>query len=140
MESEAPPLDKDLYRERLLTFKRFGFNFIRLHSHFEASEYMDTAAEVGILLSPALPMGAKNGSSHCARLDLAEEIYRRTLEENETQRSHNYKGVYISEQHLSPWPAAAAAPLEHSLPTRHVLPSLGPSCLDIPRLAVPKIQ
>eukprot|EP01048_Picozoa_sp_COSAG05_P013450 COSAG05_NODE_1434_length_4901_cov_2.084132_2_plen_455_part_00 len=78
METEAPPLDKDLYRERLLTFKRFGFNFIRLHSHFEASEYMDTAAEVGILLSPALPMGAKNGSLHCARLDLAEAIYRRT--------------------------------------------------------------
>jgi hypothetical protein len=78
LESEAPPLDKDLYRERLLIFKRFGFNFIRLHSHFEAREYMDTAAEIGILLSPALPMGAKNGSSHCARLDLAEKIYRRT--------------------------------------------------------------
>ena len=78
METEAPPLDKELYRTRLLTFKRFGFNFIRLHSHFEASEYMAAAAEVGILLSPALPMGAKNGSSHCARLDLAEGIYRRT--------------------------------------------------------------
>lgn len=78
METEAPPLDKDLYRKRLLTFKRFGFNYIRLHSHFEASEYMHAAAELGILLSPALPMGAKNGSKHCARLDLAEAIYRRT--------------------------------------------------------------
>jgi beta-galactosidase/beta-glucuronidase len=78
MESEAPPLDKGLYRQRLLTFKRFGFNFVRLHSHFEANEYMAAAAEVGILLSPALPMGAKNGSSHCIRLDLAEPIYRRT--------------------------------------------------------------
>ena len=80
METEAPPLDTGLYRERLLTFKRFGFNFIRLHSHFEASEYMAAAAEIGILLSPALPMGAKNGSAHCARLDLAEGIYRRTWE------------------------------------------------------------
>lgn len=80
METEAPPLDKGLYRERLLAFKQFGFNFIRLHSHFEASEYMEAAAEIGILLSPALPFGAKNGSSHCARLDLAEGIYGRTWE------------------------------------------------------------
>ena len=78
LESESPPLDKELYRERLLKYKSFGFNFVRLHSHFEASEYMEAAAEVGMLLSPALPMGAKNGSQHCNRLDLAEAIYRRT--------------------------------------------------------------
>ena len=78
MESESPPLDKQLYTSRLKTFKSFGFNFIRLHSHFEASEYFEAAAEVGIMLSPALPMGAKNGTAHCARLDLAQPIYART--------------------------------------------------------------
>ena len=50
LESEGPPLDKELYRARLRTFKRFGYNFIRLHSHFEASEYMAAAAEIGMLL------------------------------------------------------------------------------------------
>ena len=38
--TEAPPMNATLYRQRLSLMKQFGFDFVRLHSHFEAPAYV----------------------------------------------------------------------------------------------------
>lgn len=40
-----------------MAMKAYGFDFIRLHSHFEAKPFFDAADEVGFFISPALPSG-----------------------------------------------------------------------------------
>ncbi len=52
----APPANVDVYRARLEVAKRYGFNFVRHHSHFLPPEYYDAADEVGMLISPELPI------------------------------------------------------------------------------------
>ena len=55
--SEGPPMNKSAYMERLGAMRRYGFDFIRLHSHFEAMPFFEAADELGIFVSPALPSG-----------------------------------------------------------------------------------
>ena len=55
--TEAPPMNKSVYLSRLRLMKEYGFDFIRLHSHFEAPGFFEAADEVGFFISPALPMG-----------------------------------------------------------------------------------
>ena len=55
--TEAPPMNASLYRARLSLMKQFGFDFVRLHSHFEAPGFFEAADEVGMIVSPALPAG-----------------------------------------------------------------------------------
>ena len=50
-------MNKTLYLERLGAYKSYGFDFVRLHSHFEAMPYFEAADEVGLFISPALPSG-----------------------------------------------------------------------------------
>ena len=37
--------------------KAYGFDFVRLHSHFESRMYFEAAEELGFFISPALPGG-----------------------------------------------------------------------------------
>ncbi|MFA6243515.1 MAG: sugar-binding domain-containing protein, partial [Candidatus Hydrogenedentales bacterium] len=52
----APPADKQFYVERLRVAKSYGFNFVRHHSHFVAPEYYEACDEVGMFVSPELPI------------------------------------------------------------------------------------
>ncbi|MCC6697161.1 MAG: hypothetical protein IT365_16150 [Candidatus Hydrogenedentes bacterium] len=53
----APPADKQFYVERLRVAKSYGFNYVRHHSHFVAPEYYEACDEVGMFVSPELPIG-----------------------------------------------------------------------------------
>ena len=55
-ETMAPPTDKEVYRRKLQAAKDCGFNFVRHHSHFLPPEYYEAADEVGMLISPELPI------------------------------------------------------------------------------------
>lgn len=55
-ETMAAPSDKDTYLKRLQLIKSYGFNCVRHHSHFLPPEYYDAADEVGMLISPELPI------------------------------------------------------------------------------------
>ncbi len=53
----APPADRQFYVDRLRVAKSYGFNYVRHHSHFVAPEYYDACDEVGMFVSPELPIG-----------------------------------------------------------------------------------
>lgn len=55
--TEGPPMNKSVYLERLGAMRQYGFDFIRLHSHFEAMPFFEAADELGMFVSPALPAG-----------------------------------------------------------------------------------
>ncbi|MFH1743684.1 MAG: sugar-binding domain-containing protein [bacterium] len=50
------PSDKRYYLKRLKTIKRYGFNFVRHHSHFLPPEYYEACDEIGMLVSSELPI------------------------------------------------------------------------------------
>jgi hypothetical protein len=52
----APPSDKQVYLERLKVAKSYGFNFVRHHSHFMPPEYYEACDEIGMFVSPELPI------------------------------------------------------------------------------------
>jgi len=55
-ETVAPPTDKAAYVKRLKLAREYGFNHVRHHSHFLPVEYYEAADEVGMLVSPELPI------------------------------------------------------------------------------------
>lgn len=55
-ETIAPPSDKLFYIERLKVAKSYGFNFVRHHSHFLPPEYYEACDEIGMFVSPELPI------------------------------------------------------------------------------------
>ena len=55
-ETMAAPSDKAVYLQRLRLIKSYGFNYVRHHSHFLPPEYYEAADEVGMLVSPELPI------------------------------------------------------------------------------------
>ena len=56
--TEAPPMNASLYRARLTLMKQYGFDFVRLHSHFEAPGFFEAADEVGMIVR-AVPSAAR---------------------------------------------------------------------------------
>ncbi len=68
----APPADKQVYLDRLRVAKSYGFNFVRHHSHFVAPEYYAACDEVGMFVSPELPIGYPRfyDRAHGAALEL----------------------------------------------------------------------
>src|ERR1017187_4966944 len=52
----AAPTNKEVYRRKLQAAKNYGFNFVRHHSHILPPEYYEAADEVGMLVSPELPI------------------------------------------------------------------------------------
>ncbi|HOF39975.1 MAG TPA: glycoside hydrolase family 2 TIM barrel-domain containing protein, partial [Candidatus Hydrogenedentes bacterium] len=68
----APPADKQLYLDRLRVAKSYGFNFVRHHSHFVAPEYYEACDEVGMFVSPELPIAYPRfyNRAHGAALEL----------------------------------------------------------------------
>lgn len=52
----APPSDKQFYLDRLKVAKSYGFNFVRHHSHFLPPEYYEACDELGMFVSPELPI------------------------------------------------------------------------------------
>ncbi|MBM4038757.1 MAG: hypothetical protein FJ290_09600 [Planctomycetes bacterium] len=59
-ETMAAPSDKAVYLKRLKLIKSYGFNYVRHHSHFLPPEYYEAADEVGMLISPELPIAYLN--------------------------------------------------------------------------------
>ncbi|MFA6241358.1 MAG: sugar-binding domain-containing protein [Candidatus Hydrogenedentales bacterium] len=56
-ETMAAPSDEEIYRKRIALAKEFGFNHVRHHSHILPPEYFDVCDELGMLVSPELPIG-----------------------------------------------------------------------------------
>ncbi|MDB6168507.1 MAG: glycoside hydrolase family 2 sugar binding protein [Verrucomicrobia bacterium] len=52
----APPSDKQFYIDRLKVAKSYGFNYVRHHSHFLPPEYYEACDEIGMFVSPELPI------------------------------------------------------------------------------------
>ena len=59
-ETVCPPTEKAAYVKRLKLAREYGFNYVRHHSHFLPVEYYDAADEVGVLVSPELPIAYMN--------------------------------------------------------------------------------
>jgi len=59
-ETVCPPADKAAYVKRLKLARACGFNHVRHHSHFLPVEYYEAADEVGMLVSPELPIAYMN--------------------------------------------------------------------------------
>ncbi|NQT51434.1 hypothetical protein HQ576_05255, partial [bacterium] len=55
-ETVAPPADKAVYLKRFRLAKDYGFNYVRHHSHFMPPEYYEAADEIGMFVSPELPI------------------------------------------------------------------------------------
>ena len=55
-------------RQRFDAFQSYGFNFIRLHSHWEAPGYFQAADEHGFFVSPGLPSNC--GSPACLNVTM----------------------------------------------------------------------
>ena len=55
-ETVAPPTSIEPYLRRLRVAKSYGFNHVRHHSHILPPEYYDACDEVGVLVSPELPI------------------------------------------------------------------------------------
>lgn len=55
-ETMAAPSDKETYLRRLAIAKDLGFNHVRHHSTILPPEYFDACDEMGILVSPELPI------------------------------------------------------------------------------------
>ena len=55
-ETVAPPTSKEPYLRRLRIAKSYGFNHVRHHSHILPPAYYDACDEVGMLVSPELPI------------------------------------------------------------------------------------
>jgi len=53
----AAPSDKAVHLKRLGLARAYGFNYVRHHSHFMPPEYYHAADEVGVFVSPELPIG-----------------------------------------------------------------------------------
>jgi hypothetical protein len=53
----AAPSDEAFYRKKIGMAKDYGFNHVRHHSHFLPPEYYDVCDELGMLVSPELPIG-----------------------------------------------------------------------------------
>ena len=54
-ETGVSPADKAYHLRHLKLLRSAGFNYVRLHTHFEQPEYFDAADEAGVLLAPELP-------------------------------------------------------------------------------------
>ncbi|MBX7256747.1 MAG: hypothetical protein K1Y02_10325 [Candidatus Hydrogenedentes bacterium] len=56
-ETMTAPSDEAWYRKKIGLAKEFGFNHVRHHSHILPPEYFDVCDELGMLVSPELPIG-----------------------------------------------------------------------------------
>lgn len=56
-ETMTAPSDEAWYRKKIALAKEFGFNHVRHHSHILPPEYFDVCDELGMLVSPELPIG-----------------------------------------------------------------------------------
>lgn len=58
------PADKGFHLAHLKMLKAAGFNYVRMHTHYEQPEYFDAADEAGILLAPELAYYADEPNDH----------------------------------------------------------------------------
>jgi len=49
------PASREVHREHLGLARKFGFNYVRHHTHCEVPEFFDAADELGIMVQPELP-------------------------------------------------------------------------------------
>ena len=58
------PADKAFHLAHLKMLKAAGFNYVRMHTHYEQPEYFDAADEAGVLLAPELAYYADEPNDH----------------------------------------------------------------------------
>ena len=87
----APPTEVAFYRDRLRVAKKYGFNFVRHHSHFLPPEYYTAADEVGMLISPELPIAYE--SYYEKAKGPALELYKREWSAV-TKRLRNHPSIF----------------------------------------------
>ena len=62
-ETGSPDTDRDRWRRKLATLRRYGYNYVRCQSFVPAPEYYDAADEVGLLVQSEMGvLGAWGGS------------------------------------------------------------------------------
>jgi len=87
----APPSDKAFYVSRLKVAKTYGFNFVRHHSHFLPPEYYEACDEVGMFVSPELPIAYMRYYSRAK--GPARELYK-TEWANAIVRHRNHPSIF----------------------------------------------
>ena len=63
-ETGVSPADRDCHLKHLRLLRSAGFNYVRMHTHFEQPEYFDAADEAGVLLAPELAYYADECNDH----------------------------------------------------------------------------
>ena len=58
------PADREFHLAHLKMLKAAGFNYVRMHTHYEQPEYFDAADEAGVLLAPELAYYADEPNDH----------------------------------------------------------------------------
>ena len=58
------PADRAFHLAHLKMLKAAGFNYVRMHTHYEQPEYFDAADEAGVLLAPELAYYADEPNDH----------------------------------------------------------------------------
>ncbi len=126
-ETMAAPSDKAVYLKRLKLIKSYGFNYVRHHSHFLPPEYYDAADEVGMLISPELPIAYLNYYQRAKKpaLDLYKQEWAAVI-----RRFRNHPSILDWCMGNEMWDGVPLAPdLYHAAkaldPTRPVIDSNG---------------
>jgi hypothetical protein len=52
----SPSLDREEYRHRLGMARKYGFNYVRHHTHVPVEEYLEVADELGMMVQIELPI------------------------------------------------------------------------------------
>lgn len=87
LDSISPQTNREDLREKLKTYKEYGFNFLRHHTHFPGVEYLEVCDELGLLCHNEL--GVAGGSWGI------EEGHREYMWEKMLQRDINHPSVII---------------------------------------------
>jgi hypothetical protein len=126
-ETIAPPADKQFYLDRLKVAKSYGFNFVRHHSHFVSPEYYEACDEIGMFVSPELPIAYPRYYARARGKGL--DLYRQEWAGAIT-RYRNHPSIFNWCMGNELWDGPAIAPELYAMarqldPTRHVLDSDG---------------
>ncbi len=118
----CPTTNRDDLRAKLRTYREFGFNFLRHHTHFPSVEYLEVCDELGLLCHNEL--GVVGGSWRIA------PEYRETMWESLIRRDRNHPALIIwclgNELEASDQQSAAYAGITFGLDQTRLLLSNSP--------------
>ena len=127
IENMIAPSDKEFYLKRLKVAKSYGFNYVRHHSHFLPPEYYQACDEIGMFVSPELPIAYMRYYNRAKKDAL--ELYK-TEWANAIKRYRNHPSIFNWCMGNEMWSAVPIAPQLYQIaksldPTRPVIDSDG---------------